>query len=80
MSKEKVIDSELEYRDRFFATVQDREPELGKYCIVNFGSYTYDVGMFIDTPWKGIVFLSETGNTFEILPGTTYAYIEELEV
>ena len=52
MSEEKMMDSEREYRDRFFVSTKDSEPELGRYCVVNFGAYTYEVGMFIDTPWE----------------------------
>lgn len=80
MSKEKVIDSEREYRDRFFATVQDREPELGKYCVIDFGAYAYEVGIFVDTPWDGILFLTETNQAFRLTPDAEYAYIEELDV
>ena len=74
-----MMDSEREYRDRFFISTKDREPELGRYCVVNIGSFTYEIGMFIDTPWDGVVFLCETGNTLKI-NSATYAYIEELKV
>lgn len=69
-----------EYRNRFFVSVGEVAPELGRYCVADFGAYTYEVGIFVYTPWSGIVFLVETGNTLTVVPDMKYAYIEEQDI